>query len=368
MSDLDIALDTPNLGEREKEALVRCIDSGYVSTFGPFVKDFENALSHFLGARSAVAVRTGSAGLYMSLLQAGVGPGDEVILPVMTFVASANPVVQLGGRPVFVDVDPRTWNMDPDAVESAITDRTKVFLPVHLYGNPCDMDRIMALAARHDCTVIEDAAESLGATFGKTMTGCFGAFGAFSFNGNKVITTGGGGAIVAEDADDEAHIRHLINQARDVGRGYYHTDIGFNLSMTNLEASLGLAQFGRLPRFLKKKASHAKRYREGFATVATVTPQQEPAGGRSSWWLTSVKVSSERCIVDIQADLREKGVPTRRLFPPIVEFPPYQRYATDDYRHARDLYDKGLNLPSATTNGAREIDRVIATTIEIVGT
>lgn len=367
MNALEIALDTPNLGEREKDALVRCIDSGYVSTFGPFVKDFENTLSNFLGARSVVAVRTGTAGLYMSLLQAGVGPGDEVILPVMTFVASANPVVQLDARPVFVDVDPHTWNMDPGAVESAITDRTKVILPVHLYGNPCDMDKIMTLAARHDCTVIEDAAESLGATFGRTMTGCFGAFGAFSFNGNKVITTGGGGAIVAEGTDDEARIRHLINQARDVDRGYYHTDIGFNLSMTNIEASLGLAQLGRLPWFLEMKRSHARRYREGFSTVATVTPQKEPVGGNSSWWLTSVKVSCERSIVDIQADLRVEGIPTRRLFPPIVEFPPYQRYATDDYRHARDLYDRGLNLPSATTNGAREIDRVIAATIDVVG-
>lgn len=368
MNDLDIALDTPNLGEREKEALVRCIDSGYVSTFGPFVKDFENAMSHFLGARSVVAVRTGSAALYVSLLQAGVGPGDEVILPVMTFVASANPVVQVGARPVFVDVDPNTWNMDPDAVERAITDRTKVILPVHLYGNPCDMDRITTLADRHDCTVIEDAAESLGASFGETMTGCFGAFGAFSFNGNKVITTGGGGAIVAADARDESHIRHLINQARDVSRGYYHTEIGFNLSMTNLEASLGLAQLSRLLSFLKKKESHARRYREGFSTVATVTPQQEAVGGRSSWWLTSVRVNGDRPIVDIQTDLSVKGIPTRRLFPPIVEFPPYQRYATDHYRHARNLFERGLNLPSATTNGPHEIDRVIAAIIDVVGT
>ena len=193
MRAVDIALDAPNLGEREKEALVRCIDSGYVSTFGPFVRDFEGELSDFLGVRSSVAVRTGSAGLYVSLLQAGVGPGDEVILPVMTFVASANPVVQLGARPVFVDVDPSTWNIDTDAVEDAITDRTKVILPVHLYGNPCDMTKIMAVAARHDCLVVEDAAESLGASFGDTMTGGFGAFGVFSFNGNKVITTGGEG-------------------------------------------------------------------------------------------------------------------------------------------------------------------------------
>ena len=367
MNAVDIALDAPNLGEREKEALVRCIDSGYVSTFGPFVRDFEDGLSDFLGVRSSVAVRTGSAGLYVSLLQAGVGPGDEVILPVMTFVASANPVVQLGARPVFVDVDPSTWNIDTDAVEDAITDRTKVILPVHLYGNPCDMTKIMAVAARHDCVVVEDAAESLGASFGDTMTGAFGAFGVFSFNGNKVITTGGGGAVVAEDAGDEAHIRHLINQARDVDKGYYHNEIGYNLSMTNLEASLGLAQLSRLSWFLDRKRAYASRYREGFSTVATVTPQQEAAGGRSSWWLTSVKVSCERSIADIQTDLRAKGVPTRRLFPPIVEFPPYQPYANADYPHARDLYDRGLNLPSATTNGVREIDHVITALVDIVG-
>ena len=368
MSELDIALDAPNLGEQEKAALGRCIDSGYVSTFGPFVRDFESTLSKFLAVRSAVAVRTGSAGLYVSLLQAGVGPGDEVILPVMTFVASANPIVRLGARPVFVDVDPRTWNMDPDAVADAITDRTKVILPVHLYGNPCDMHKIMALAARHDCTVIEDAAESLGASFDETMTGCFGAFGVFSFNGNKIITTGGGGAVVARDESDEAHIRHLINQARDVERGYYHTEIGFNLSMTNLEASLGLAQLSRLSWFLDTKRSHARRYREGFSTVATLTAQKESARGRSSWWLTSVTVSSDRSVPDIQANLRAKGIPTRRLFPPIVEFPPYRPYATDDYPHARDLYDRGLNLPSATTNGAQEIDHVIAAIIDIIGT
>ena len=364
---MDIALDAPNLGEREKQALVRCIDSGYVSTFGPFVKDFEARLSDFLGVRSVVAVRTGSEGLFLSLLQAGVGPGDEVILPVMTFVASANPVMRLGARPVFVDVDPSTWNMDVGAVEDAITARTKVILPVHLYGNPCDMEEIMAVAARHKCAVIEDAAESLGARFGESMTGGVGTFGVFSFNGNKIITTGGGGAVIAEGVDDEAHIRHLINQARDVDRGYFHTEIGYNLSMTNLEASLGLAQLSRLSWFLDRKRAHAIRYREGFSAVAAVTLQQESAGGRSSWWLTSVRLDSERSITDIQADLRTRGVPTRRLFPPIVEFPPYRPYATNDYPHARDLYDRGLNLPSSTTNGAREVDQVIEALLDVIG-
>lgn len=365
---MDIALDAPNLGELEKEALVRCIDSGYVSTFGPFVREFERGLSRFLAVRSAVAVRTGSAGLYMSLLQAGVGPDDEVILPVMTFVASANPVVRLGARPVFVDVDPRTWNMDPAAVADAITARTKVILPVHLYGNPCDMDKIMVIAERHDCTVVEDAAESLGASFDGTMTGCFGAYGVFSFNGNKIITTGGGGAVVARDDNDEARIRHLINQARDVDRGYYHTEVGFNLSMTNLEASLGLAQLSRLSSFLHTKKNHSSMYRQGFSTVASVIAQQEPVGGRSSWWLTSVKVNSDRPILEIQAELRARGIPTRRLFPPIVDFPPYRPYATDDYPHARDLYDRGLNLPSATTNSARKIDHAIAAIVDVIGT
>ena len=364
---MEIALDAPNLGELEKEALVRCIDSGYVSTFGPFVSEFESRFSDFLGVRSAVAVQSGSEGLFLTLLQAGVGPGDEVILPVMSFVASANPVVRLGARPVFVDVDPSTWNIDPEAVESAITDRTKVILPVHLYGNPCDMERIMAVAAHHGCVVVEDAAESLGASFGSTMTGAFGKFGVFSFNGNKIITTGGGGAVVVEDASDEAHIRHLINQARDVAKGYYHTEIGYNLSMTNLEASLGLAQLARLSAFLDRKRDHARRYREGFSVVPTVTLQEESAGARSSWWLTSVKVSSERDISDIQTGLRAKGVPTRRLFPPIVEFPPYRQYATDVYPHACDLYDRGLNLPSSTVNGEREIEHVIAALLDVIG-
>ena len=359
-------MDAPNLGELEKKALERCIDSGYVSTFGPFVRKFEAQLSEFLGVRSAVAVRSGSEALYLALLQAGVGPGDEVILPVITFVASANPVVRLGARPVFVDVDPSTWNIDPGAMEGAISKRTKVIVPVHLYGNPCDMESIMLIAERHGCVVVEDAAESLGATSGNEMTGSLGKFGVFSFNGNKVITTGGGGAIVAQRAEDEAHIRHLINQARDPARGYYHTEIGYNLSMTNLEAALGLAQLSRLSEFLSKKREYARMYRDGFSQVAILALQEESAGARSSWWLSSVKVNSNRDISEIQSDLRSKGVPTRRMFRPVVDFPPYHRYVTDSYRHARELYDSGLNLPSSTMNTAADIGRAIANVVEVI--
>ena len=362
---MDIVLDSPNLGEIEKEALVRCIDSGYVSTFGPFVSDFESRFADYLGVRSAIAVQSGTEGLYLALLQADVGPGDEVILPIMTFVASANPVVRVGARPVFVDVHPETWNIDPSAVAAAITDRTKAILPVHLYGNPCCMREIMTLAARHDCVVVEDAAESLGASLDDRMTGAFGRFGVFSFNGNKVITTGGGGMIVASDTSDESHIRHIINQARDVSRGYYHTEIGYNLSMTNLEASLGLAQLSRLPDFLDKKREYARLYREGFSGVDGITLQQEPRLGCSSWWLTSVTVDSRHDISEIQADLRARDVPTRRLFPPIVEFPPYRQYATGDYPHARRLFSQGLNLPSSTVNGAAEIEAAIAALVDV---
>ena len=365
-STMHAILDAPNLGQLEKEALVRCIDSNYVSTFGPFVSEFEDKLSKFVGARTAIAVQSGTDGLYLALLMSGVAPGDEVIVPVITFVASANPVMRLGATPVFVDVNPETWNMDLSAVERAITNRTKVIIPVHLYGNPCDMDKLLALAHHHGCSVIEDATESLGACIGNTMTGVLGRFGVYSFNGNKTITTGGGGVIIPASPDEESQLRHLINQARDVSKGYYHTDIGYNLSMTNLEASLGLAQLDRLSGFLQKKRRYAQIYREGFEGIEAITVQQETSNAQSSWWLTSVTVDSDRDIADIQAELLDKGVPTRRLFRPIVDFPPYRQRDTEDYPHARRLYAKGLSLPSSTLNSERNIEHTVTTLIEAV--
>ncbi len=346
----EIFLDAPNLGEVEKEYLVRCIESTFVSTVGPFVPEFEKRFAEYVGVSRAVSIQSGTAAIYMSLYELGIGPGDEVIVPVLTFVATVNPIVHLGATPVFVDVEPDTWNIDPKEVEKAITKKTKAIIPVHLYGNPCDMSGLMYISEKYGIPIIEDATESLGATYDGRMTGTFGVLNAFSFNGNKIITTGGGGMITTNDEAKADHIKFLVNQARDESKGYYHPEIGFNYRMTNLEAALGLAQFARLSEFLTRKREFARIYKETLEDVKEIRFQKEYDKAKSSWWLTSVKINSDKTIPEIQEELRKIGIPTRRIFVPIVEFPPYKKFKRPDYKNAYDIYEKGLNLPSSTVN------------------
>ncbi|MGE5582417.1 MAG: aminotransferase class I/II-fold pyridoxal phosphate-dependent enzyme, partial [Bacillota bacterium] len=280
-----IQLDAPNLGELEKEYLLKAVESGYVSTAGPFVPEFEARFASYLKAGACVAVQSGTAALHMALYELGIKEGDEVIVPAITFVASVNPVTYVGATPVLVDIDPDTWNIDPDKIEKTITPRTKAIIPVHLYGFPCDMDAIMDIANRHGLYVIEDATESLGATYKGRYTGTIGHIGCFSFNGNKVITTGGGGMIATNNLKQAEHIKFLVNQARDASKGYYHPEIGFNYRMTNLEAALGLAQFERLSEFLRKKREFYQIYQETFAGVDSVKEQEALGDTQTSAWL-----------------------------------------------------------------------------------
>lgn len=355
---MNIQLDAPNVGELEKKYLNRCIDSTYVSTFGPFVSEFEEKFSKYVGTKKAVSVQSGTAAIYMALYELGIGPGDEVIVPVITFIASVNPIMYLGATPVFVDVDPETWNIDPEEVEKAITKKTKAIIPVHLYGNPCDMDGLMYISQKYGIPIIEDATESLGATYNGKMTGTFGILNAFSFNGNKIMTTGGGGMITTNDEKKAEHIKFLINQARDASKGYYHPEIGFNYRMTNLEASLALAQLERLEEFLIKKREFAKIYMENLQNIKEIEFQKEYENAKSSWWLTSIKINSDKSIPEIQKELKEKGIPTRRIFVPIVEFPPYQKFKKSDYKNSYEIYEKGLNLPSSTVNEYEVIEYI----------
>ena len=347
---MKIELDAPNVGELEKEYLSRAIDSGYVSTYGPFVPEFEEKFAKYLGAKRAASTQSGTAAIHVSLHELGIGPGDEVIVPVLTFVATVNPVMYVGATPVFVDVDPKTWNIDPSEIKKVITPKTKVIIPVHLYGSPANMEEIMYISEKYGIPVVEDATESLGAKFRGKYTGTFGKFGCFSFNGNKIITTGGGGMIVTGDEKAADHIKFLVNQARDPSKGYYHSEVGFNYRMTNLEASLGLAQFERLGEFLEKKRAFNRIYRESLSEI--VEFQEEYEGAESSWWLTSIKLpdSVQISVEDLQKKLKEKGIPTRRIFMPIVEFPPYRKFRKGDYNNAYEIYERGLNLPSSTVN------------------
>jgi len=354
-------LDDPNLGELEKSYLSHCIDSTFVSTFGPFVPEFEAAFARFLGAPGAVSVQSGTAGLHLALHELGLGPGDEVLVPALTFVASANPVSYTGARPVFVDVDAATWNMDPDAAELRVNERTRAIVIVHLYGRVCEMGRLAEIARRHNLCIIEDATEALGSRYKGRPAGTLGDLGVFSFNGNKLITTGGGGMVVGSDPQRLSHIRFLANQARREEAGYFHPEIGFNYRMTNLEASLGLAQMQRLHEFIESKNRIHGIYAEAFRDVGELQLQAPCEGADDVVWLNAVTIDTAHAgkgIPEIMETLKQRGIPTRRLFMPLVCFPPYfEGHREEAYPRAVRLYNEGLCLPSSTLNTAAGIRR-----------
>ncbi len=365
MSD-NIHLDAPNVGELEKKYLSNAIDSGFVSTVGPFVKEFEDKMASYLGLSSAVSTQSGTAALHIALYELGIKQGDEVIVPALTFVGTINPILYVGATPVFADVERNTWNIDPKEIEERITDKTKAIMPVHLYGNPCNMDEILRIARKHKLYVVEDATESLGAKFKDGFAGSFGDFGCFSFNGNKIITTGGGGMVIGKDTKRLEHIRFLINQARDASKGYFHPEIGFNDRMTNIEAAMGLAQIERLQEFLDKKRRFNEIYRQELSNEENIEFQQEYDGAESANWLTCIAVKKKMDISALQRGLKEKNIPARRIFTPVVESPPYKGYKKREYKNSYDIYNRGLSLPGSTLNSDKDILRVCKMIKELI--
>ncbi|TAN45239.1 MAG: aminotransferase DegT [Nitrospirae bacterium] len=361
-----IQLDAPNIGEREKEFLIRAVESGYVSTAGPLVAEFEAAFAGLLGTKKAASTQSGTAALHMALYELGIGKGDEVIVPATTFAATVNPVLYVGATPVIADVDVETWTLSPESVESNLTGRTKAVIPVHLYGVPCRMDEIMGIAEKHGLKVVEDATESLCSRYKGEFTGTFGDMGCFSFNGNKTITTGGGGMVVSREEQCIEHIKFLINQARDESAGYYHPEVGFNYRMTNLEAALGLAQMGRLEEFVAKKRRFNKIYREELSGCGFIRFQQGPAFSESSWWLTCILFEKDTDIPELQLRLKSEGVPARRVFMPLGEMPPYASFVRNPCGNAALLYERGLCLPSSTLNSDDDIRHVCKILRELI--
>ncbi len=349
-----VELDAPNVGLLEAEYIFRAIRENYLSTYGPYVPEFEKKFAEYVGVKRAVSVQSGTAGLHIALYELGIGPGDEVIVPATSFIATVNPVLYVGAKPVFVDIDKKTWTIDVELLKKAITDKTKAIIPVHIYGVPAKMDEIMSVAKEHGIYVIEDATESLGALYKNEMTGAWGDIGVFSFNGNKVITTGGGGMVTTDDEERADHIKFLVNQARDASKGYYHTEMGFNYRMTNLEASLGLAQMERLAEFLDKKRKFRQIYKDILGDI--VEFQEAYEDSEPSWWLTSILLPEGVDVADFQQKLKETGIPTRRIFYPMPCMPYLEgKNACSKYPVAVDVYNRGLNLPSSTLNSEEDV-------------
>lgn len=345
----------PFIGDNERAYVAEAVDSTWISSKGKFLDRFEAEFPAFLGARHGVAACNGTVSLHLALAALGIGPGDEVIVPTFTYVASVNAITYTGAAPVFIDSEPEYWNMDPALLEGLITERTKAIEVVHLYGHPTDMDPVMEIARRHGIPVIEDAAEAHGAKYRGQPVGTIGHAASFSFFGNKVITTGEGGMVVTNDDEFAQVCSHLRGQGVSATKTYWHDVVGFNYRMTNIAAAIGVAQLERVDDVLARKRRIADLYRERLEAVPGVTFQREAEWAEAVWWMVSILVDpSVRDL--LMRFLAENGVETRPFFYPAHELPMYAR--EESYPVAERLGASGINLPSFPELTEAEIDIV----------
>jgi perosamine synthetase len=348
----------PSLGERELLYVAECVLTGWVSSGGAFVTRFEQMFAEFCGTRHALAASNGTAALHLALLALGVGPGDEVIVPSFTFVATANAVTYTGASPVFVDSDRETWTIDPALAAEAVTARTKAIVPVHVYGHPADMDPIMELAARHGLAVVEDAAEAHGARYKGRPVGGIGDIGIFSFYGNKIVTTGEGGMVVTDDDELADKVRLMRGHGMSPDRRYWHPVLGYNYRLTNLQAALGVAQMERVDEILASKRRIAETYGEHLGGLPGLRLPAEAPWASSVHWLYSVLIDEEAFGMsrDRVMDALSSEAETRPLFPPLHRQPIYDR--GERLPVAEQLAATGLSLPSAPGLPPEEVRRV----------
>lgn len=354
----------PDIGDLEAEYVLDAVRSGWVSSLGRYIGEFEQQFASYCGSRYGVATCNGTTALHLALVCLGIGPGDEVILPSLTFVATANAIMYTGASPVFIDADPETWCIDPAAVEQAFSSRTRAIIVVHLYGHPADMDPILSLAMSRSIPVIEDAAEAHGALYKGRRVGSLGTMGVFSFYGNKLITTGEGGMVLTDNQELAERARFLRDHAMSRERRYWHPAIGYNYRLTNIQAGLGLAQLQRIDEFLARKRRILGWYREYLAECTDLRLNPELPWARSSHWLISALLPPSVSQEAVITELRRKGVDTRPFFHPIHTLPPYQgRYREvkmdgNGCPVAEDLARRGINLPSAVTLTSSDVEYI----------
>ncbi len=353
----------PHLAGNEWKYLKECLDTNWVSSAGPFVPRFEREMAACLGVPHAVATVNGTAALHVALRAAGVEPGDEVLVPTFTFVATVNAIVYCGAHPVFMDSEAVSWGMDPEktadflARECLVKDGrvvnrgtgrvVRALLPVHLYGHPCDVDPLLDFCRRYPIALVEDSAEALGAEYRGRRAGADGLLSCLSFNGNKIITAGGGGMVLTRDAGLAARVRSLTTQARGDALEFVHDEVGFNYRLSNLHAALGVAQLEQLPAFLASKRATAAFYQEALGGVEGLHVFTEAPWARSSYWMPSVLLDEARSR-DVRALLRglnADGIQARPLWRPLHLQPVFHLAQTYRLELAERLYARGLSLP-----------------------
>ena len=350
----------PRLGGNELKYVSDCITSNWISSQGSYVKAFEKEFSEFLAIDHSLTTTSGTTALHLALIALGVGPGDEVIVPNLTFAASANVVIHAGATPVFVDVSLEHWTIAPALIESAITSKTKAIMPVHLYGHPCDMDLIMEIGRKYNLYVVEDCAEALGALYKGQPIGTLGDVGCFSFFSNKVITTGEGGMVVTKNRNLYEKMVVLRDHGMSKTKRYWHEVAGFNYRMTNLQAAVGLAQLEQIDSFLDKRREIAEHYGAHLKGVAGLTLPPEKSWAKNIYWLYSILIDETE--VGISRDelikgLECEGIETRPFFCPLHNQPPYSS-ASGTFPVTEKLAAEGISLPSSNTLLPDEIVRV----------
>jgi perosamine synthetase len=354
-----IPVAEPSIGEREVELVADAVRSGWVSSIGEYVTAFEAELASRCGVAHAIATSNGTTALHLALAVGGIVPEDEVIVPSLTFVATAAAVRYLGASPVFAESDAAHWCLDPADVASRVTPRTRALVAVDLYGHPADMDALGEIAAEHDLVVVEDAAEALGAVYRQRLAGGLGHLGVLSFYGNKLITTGEGGAVLTDDSALADRARLLRDHAMDPQRRYWHGEIGFNYRITNMQAALGVAQLERLDEFLARKREIAAVYRAGLHDVPGVSLQEEAEWATSSWWMTTLRIDAGGGVGrdELAERLRADGVDSRPAFVPLHLLPHLRQEGALPVAEA--VGSEGLSLPSSTSLTDSELEWVI---------
>lgn len=368
-----IPLSVPNISGNEWKYIKECLDTNWVSSVGSFVDKFEQSIAKFTGAKYAISTVNGTAALHTSLILSGVEQNDYVILPNVTFIASANSIRYVKADPILIDIDANTWQMDLDILEDFLINKTfqkankccylennriiKAVMPVHILGNMCDMERLMNLADKFNFQVIEDATESLGSYFKRKHSGTFGTLGCFSFNGNKIITTGGGGIIVTDNEALAKRAKHITTQAKSDAFEYIHDEIGYNYRMVNILAAMGVAQMEQLPDFLKRKQHIFLKYKLAFQHINCITPQYIENSVEPNYWLQTFKFKDSKKVLET---LISNNIQVRPFWKPMNQL---EMFKSDIYVNSKDVsnsvYVDCISLPCSTNITDEEINQVI---------
>ncbi len=367
-----IPVNEPALHGNEKKYVLECLDTGWVSSEGSFVERFETEMARRVGRQYGVAVSNGSAALDVAVTALGLEPGDEVILPTFTIISCVAAIIRTGAKPVLVDVDPETWNMDANQVESRITSRTKAIMVVHIYGLPVDMNPLLEIARQHDLAIIEDAAEMHGQTYRGKPCGSFGQLSTFSFYANKHITTGEGGMVLTDDPALAARCRSLRNLCFQPEQRFVHTELGWNFRLSNVQAAIGVAQLEQLDSFIQRKQKMGRRYTEELAEIAGLQlPLATTDYADNIYWVYGVVLKEEVPFdaAEVMRRLKAKGIGTRPFFWPMHEQPVFHKmglFEGEKYPVAERIARRGFYLPSGLGLTDAQIDQVLVAVKEVM--